>query len=104
MDALYALLLASLSSNKGRAIRLTYMAKPCESIMVLGDKRNAFHAAYTKTIEAETVLPLTETKVGWPLVVDMDFRFPLDVEDRIHTSDIVEIISKKFSDILGEYV
>ena len=65
MDALHALLLASLSSNKGRAIRLTYMAKPSESIMVLKDKRNALHAAYTKTILAGIVLPLTETKVGW---------------------------------------
>ena len=54
--------------------------------------------------QSKQELPLTETKVGWPLVVDMDFRFPIDVEDRIHTSDIVEIISKKFSDILGEYV
>ena len=72
--------------------------------IILEDKHNAFYEEHTKTIQTGTVLPLTETKVGWPLVVDMDFRFPLDVEDRIHTSDIVEIISKKFSDILGEYV
>ena len=64
MDVLYALLLASLSSNKGRAIRLTYMAKPSESIMVLEDKRNALHAAYTKSIQAGIVLPLTRNQ-GW---------------------------------------
>ena len=36
-------------------------------------------------------------------MVDLDFRFPSDIEDRVHTSDMVEIILKKFSDILGEY-
>ena len=62
MDALCALLHASLSSNKGRAIRLTYMAKPSESIMVLEDKRDAFHAAYTKTIQAGTT---ADRNQGW---------------------------------------
>lgn len=37
-------------------------------------------------------------------MVDLDFRFLGDVEDRCYTSDMVETIVTKYFDILGEYV
>ena len=42
--------------------QLTYMAKPCRPI-IPEDKHNAFYEAYTKTIQAGIVPPLTETEV-----------------------------------------
>ena len=58
------------------------MAKPYGPI-IHEDTHNAFYEAYTKTIQAGPVPPLTETE-DWlgPFVVDPDFRFLGDVEDR----------------------
>ncbi len=46
--------------KKGEPFNFTYMAKSYGSFMVPEDKRNAFYEAYTKTIQAGIVPPLTE--------------------------------------------
>ncbi len=59
------------------------MAKPYASIMVPEDKRNAFYEAYTETIQAGNCITADRNQgLAGPLVVDLDFRFPGDVEDR----------------------
>ena len=51
-----------LLSGKRGEVQFTYMAKPYGPI-IREDKHNAFYEAYTKTIQAGIVPPLTETEV-----------------------------------------
>ena len=73
--------------------------------MVPEDKRDAFYKAYTDTLSAGIVPPLTEKQgLAGPVVVDLDFKFSNDVKHRRYTPDLVQNVVKKYFDILGEYV
>lgn len=49
--------------------------------MVPEDKRDAFYKAYTDTLSAGIVPPLTEKQgLAGPVVVDLDFKFSNDVK------------------------
>jgi len=81
------------------------MAWPYGSFMVPEDKRDAFYKAYTDTLSAGIVPPLTEKQgLAGPVVVDLDFKFSSDVKHRCYTPDLVENVVKKYFDILGECV
>ena len=62
MDALHASLLASLSSKERESFNLHTWPIHVGPI-IPEDKHNAFYEAYTKTIQAGIVPPLTETEV-----------------------------------------
>ena len=73
--------------------------------MVPEDKHDAFYKAYTDTLSAGIVPPLTEKQgLAGPVVVDLDFKFSIDVKHRCYTPDLVENVVKKYFDILGECV
>ena len=69
-------LLQEYAVKKGEQFNFTYMALPYGSFVVPEDKRDAFYKAYTDTISAGIVPPLTEKQgLAGPVVVDLDFRF-----------------------------
>jgi len=98
-------LLQDYEVNKGEQFNFTYMAWPYGSFMVPEDKRDTFYKAYTDTLSAGIVPPLTEKQgLAGPVVVDLDFKFSSDVKHRCYTPNLVENVVKKYFDILGEYV
>ncbi|KAL3149481.1 hypothetical protein ABBQ32_002265 [Trebouxia sp. C0010 RCD-2024] len=98
-------LLQEYEVKKGEQFNFTYMASPYGSFMVPEDKRDAFYKAYTDTLSAGIVPPLTEKQgLAGPVVVDLDFKFSNDVKHRCYTPDLVENVVSKYFDILGEYV
>ena len=91
--------------SKGEPFNFTYMAKPFGSFMVPEDKYEAFYKAYTDTLNAGVVPPLTEKQgLAGPLLVDLDFKFSSDVKQRRYTMDLVDTVVKTYFDILGEYI
>ena len=98
-------LLQEYEVKKGEQFNFTYMAMPYGSFMVPEDKRDEFYKAYTDTVNAGIVPPLTEKQgLAGPVVVDLDFKFTSDVKHRCYTPDLVESVVSKHFDILGEYV
>ncbi|DBA82602.1 TPA: hypothetical protein ACH3X1_006851 [Trebouxia sp. C0004] len=91
--------------GKGEPFNFTYMDMPFGSFMVPEDKYEAFCKAYTDTVNAGVVPPLTEKQgLAWPLLVDLDFKFSSDVKQRRYTVDLVDTVVKTYFDILGEYI
>ena len=91
--------------SKGEPFNFTYMAMPFGSFMVPEDKYEAFYKAYTDTVNAGIVPPLTEKQgLAGPLLVDLDFKFSSDVKQRRYTVDLVDTVVKTYFDILGEYI
>ena len=98
-------LLQDYQASKGEPFNFTYMAKPFGSFMVPEDKYEAFYKAYTDTLNAGVVPPLTEKQgLAGPLLVDLDFKFSSDVKQRRYTVDLVDTVVKTYFDILGEYI
>ncbi|KAL3141885.1 hypothetical protein ABBQ32_004546 [Trebouxia sp. C0010 RCD-2024] len=98
-------LLQDYQVSKGEPFNFTCMAKPFGSFMVPEDKYEAFYKAYTDTLNAGVVPPLTEKQgLARPLLVDLDFKFSSDVKQRRYTVDLVDTVVKTYFDILGEYI
>ena len=69
------------------------MAAPFGSFMVPEEKYEAFYKAYTDTLNAGVVPPLTEKQgLAGPLLVDLDFKFSSDVKQRRYTVDLVDTV------------
>ena len=98
-------LLQDYQVSKGEPFNFTYMAAPFGSFMVPEEKYEAFNKAYTGTLNAGVVPPLTEKQgLAGPLLVDLDFKFLSDVKQRRYTVDLVDTVVKTYFDILGEYI
>ena len=85
--------------SKGDPFNFTYVAKPFGSFRVPEDKYEAFYKAYTDTLNAGAVPPLTEKQgLAGPPLVDLDFKFSSDV-------DSVDTVVKTYFDIwAGTYI
>ena len=91
--------------SKGEPFNFTYMAQPFGSFMVPEEKYEAFYKAYTYTLDAGVVPPLTEKQgLAGPVLVDLDFKFSGDVKHRRYTVELVDTVVKTYFDILGEYI
>ena len=98
-------LLQDYQVSKGEPFNFTYMAEPFGSFMVPKEKYGALYKAYTDTLIAGVVPPLTEKQgLAGPLLVDLDFKFSSDVKQRCYTKDLVDTVVKTYFDLLGEYI
>ena len=86
---------------RGAPHRFTSASKPFGSYWVPQADMPRFYDLYTSDLEAGKSLGLTERQgLEGPVVVDIDLRYPLDVEERRYTAETVRSVALAYQQSL----
>ena len=92
-------------TNKGEAFNFTSLARPPGAYFVPPDQLPQFYKLYLGHVKSGAMPHLTE-KPGpnSPVLVDFDFRFPLEVKERQYTREFVRAVVREYFDFFQRYI
>lgn len=92
-------------STKGDVYNFTNMAAPFGKFNIPQDQLSKFVDVYIKTLKQGIVPVLTEKPgVAGPIVVDLDFKFSSESEERRYTLDTIVKVVAEYFNVIKQYI